>query len=139
VPDEPIRSSAIAQFEREAEVLVIHHLDLLAQIEAQLRAVHRTMRRIYSLRDKKLRIGRELTNDERASTLTDLSTEIALLDRNLVEEHECCGDMQRIINVMQAHLNDLKRLAERVRLDAADSEPPDQGGSPDAGGSAGAP
>jgi Ni2+-binding GTPase involved in maturation of urease and hydrogenase len=39
-------ATGIKAFKSQAEVLVVHQLDLLAQIEAQLRAVHRTMRRI---------------------------------------------------------------------------------------------
>jgi uncharacterized coiled-coil protein SlyX len=136
VAQDSSRQSVIRDFEREAEVLVVHHLDLLAQMEAQLRAVHNTMRRIYGMRAREFREGPELTNGQRASTLTDLSIEMAAIDRNLQEEHECCGDMQQTINQMQAHLTRLKQLARHVGVQTGASTPRGDGGAPDAGGSA---
>jgi hypothetical protein len=126
----------IRDFEREAEVLVVHHLDLLAQMEAQLRAVHKTMRRIHGMRAKEFRGGPELTNGQRAATLSDLSGALAGIDHNLQEEHECCEDVQQTIKKMQAHLTRLKQLAHHVNVLPDDSTPPGEGRSPDAGGSA---
>jgi hypothetical protein len=129
------RLSIIRDFEREAEVLVVHHLDLLAQMEAQLRAVHHTMRRIHGMRAREFREGPELTNGQRASTLTDLSSEMAAIDRNLQEEHECCGEMQQTIKQMQAHVSRLKQLAQHANLEKAGSTSPRQGRAPDEDGS----
>src|ERR1041385_9013528 len=98
--DDAKRTPIIHAFEREAELLVVHHLDLLAQIEAQLRAVHHTMRRIERLRSAKHRVGRELSNGERHSTLGSLSEEIAALDAQLKEEHRCYGEMSGTIHRM---------------------------------------
>jgi hypothetical protein len=44
--DEPQRATARRALEQDAELLVVYQLDLLAQIEAPLIAVHRTMRAI---------------------------------------------------------------------------------------------
>jgi hypothetical protein len=118
----------ITEFEREAELLVVHHLDLRAQIEAQLRAAHHTLRRIERLRGIQHRTGRELTNGQRESTLSALSTELTELDKHLSEEHQCCNDMQATIRQMHAQLAELKQVAQRVAGDA-ESEPPDESGS----------
>ena len=64
------KSEIILDFEDDAEVLFVQHLDLLAQLEAQLRAVHHTMRRIERLRGGSRRVGPELANGERESILT---------------------------------------------------------------------
>jgi hypothetical protein len=88
------------------------------------------------MRAKEVREGPELTNGQRASTLTDLSSEMAAIDRNLQEEHECCGEMQQTIKQMQAHVSRLKQLAQHANLEKADSTSPRQGRAPDEDGSA---
>jgi len=108
------REPIIRAFEQKAELLVVHHLDLLAQIEAQLRAVHHTMRRIESLRGAKLRVGAELSNGQRRTALGGLSVEVSALDKQLVEEHACCILMQKTIKQMQQRLDDLKKAAEQL-------------------------
>ena len=126
-----MRSSTIKDFEREAEVLVVYHLDLLAEMESALRAVHGTLRRIHSLRGKEFRSGRELNDGERQSTLTGLSDELTEIDRSLHDEHECCANMQQTIKKMQLHLGKLKRLATKVHNlteGAEDEESPSPGG-----------
>ena len=108
------RASMIRAFEDGAELLVAHHLDLLAQIEAQLRAVHHTMRRIERLRGAKMRVGAELSNGERRTVLGGLTEEIAALDAQLDEEHQCCVQMQDTIDAMQQRLRDLKQVAAQI-------------------------
>jgi len=128
--DETRRASEILAFEREAELLVVHQLDLLAQIEAQLRSVHHTMRRIERLRTAKRRVGSELTNGQRQTALVGLSAELTGLDKQLSEEHECCGVMQETIKQMQKRLADLKHVAARLEEKASGGqEPSDRGGS----------
>ena len=116
----PDRDASISAFESEAEVLVVHQLDLLAQLEAQLRAVHRTMRCIEKLRGGQYRVGRELTNGERSETLTTLASELAAIDQELHVQHQSCEDMQRSIREMQARLSAFRRT----------TEPPDQRRTP---------
>jgi hypothetical protein len=119
------RAPILRAFEREAELLVAHQLDLLAQIEAQLRAVHHTMRRIERLRGDKLRVGTELSNGERRTLLSGLSEELAALETQLTIEHQCCGDMQATINHMQQRLRDLKEIGAHI----SHTPEPDEGGS----------
>jgi hypothetical protein len=56
--------SGVEAFEAEAELLAVHQLDLLSQLEAQLRAVHKTMRIIEKLRSEKHWIGPRLGNED---------------------------------------------------------------------------
>ena len=95
-----------AAFERQAEVLVVHQLDLLAQLEKQIRAVHNTLKQIEKLRVAKL--GQELTDDQRGSALTTLASELAVIDKELETQHESCGDMQRCIEQMRQRLGELR-------------------------------
>ena len=74
------RKQQLEGFEREAEALAVYQLDLLAQLERQLRAVHHTMRHIEKLRSVKHRIGTELSDNERGDELVTLSREIAELE-----------------------------------------------------------
>jgi uncharacterized protein with von Willebrand factor type A (vWA) domain len=98
-------------FEQEAEMLNVYHIDLLAQLEQQLRAVHHTMRHIEKMRSVKYRVGPELSNGQRAHELTDLSAEIDQLDEQFSAEHDCCLEMQRIIRQMQDRLAALRKHA----------------------------
>ena len=108
------RKSTIVGFEDDAEVLFVQHLDLLAQLEEQLRAVHHTMRRIERLRGGSRRVGPELTNGERESILRGLAKEIDELDRHVAIEHDCCRAMHMTIGEMQQRVTTLKRLAGRL-------------------------
>jgi hypothetical protein len=125
---ETTRAATIQTLEKEAELLVVHQLDLLAQIEAQLRAVHHAMRRIERLRNAKLRVGVELSNGQRRTTLTELSSDIAELDKQLTEEHDCCRLMQATIKKMQQRLSALKHTAGQLENEG-DPASPDEGGS----------
>ena len=108
------RISTIVAFEDDAEVLFVQHLDLLAQLEEQLRAVHHTMRRIERLRGGSRRVGPELINGERESILHGLAKEIDELDRHVAIEHDCCRAMHVTIGEMQQRVTTLKRLAGRL-------------------------
>ena len=57
-----------------AEWLALEQLDLLAQVEAQVRSVHHTMRAIEKLRGGEHHVGPELSNGERGTVLTAWST-----------------------------------------------------------------
>jgi uncharacterized coiled-coil protein SlyX len=118
------RASIISSLEREAELLVAHQLDLLAQIEAQLRSVHHAMRRIERMRGAPKRVGAELSNGERRTMLVGLSAEIAELDKHLAEEHEGCALMQTTIRRMQERVAKLKHAA--LGIDTS-PEPEDAG------------
>ena len=121
------RDSIIHAFEQQAELLVVHHLDLIAQIEAQLRAVHHTMRRIERLRGAKHRVGSELSNGQRLATLVDLSTELIELDKHLLTERECCLGMQDTINQMEHRLATLKKVTKQLESGSAEETPDDDG------------
>ena len=111
VEHDPVRAAGIKVFEAEAEKIVVHQLDLVAQLEAQLRAVHHTMRAIEKMRAAPYRVGRELTNGERGTTLTTLAAAIQAIDEELRVQHQSCLDMQRSIREMQARLATLRAAA----------------------------
>ena len=105
------RFEQLRLFEADAEMLVVLQLDLLAQVEAQLRAIHQTMRRIERLRGPEFRVGPQLTDSQRGVTLSGLSDEVEAIDAQLTEEHECCSQMQVSLGKMHACLASLKRVA----------------------------
>jgi uncharacterized coiled-coil protein SlyX len=100
------RARQLEALETDAEVLVAHQLDLVAQLEKQLRAVHHTMRRIEQLRAAKRR--REgsvpLSNGARHNTLDHLSAELTSIDTELDTQHELCLEMQTTVEKMRARL-----------------------------------
>jgi hypothetical protein len=106
----PDRAAIIKAFEDGAEVIAVHQLDLLAQLEGQLRAVHKTMRCIEKLRSDRHRVGPELSNAERADTLQSLANELTAIDEELHIQHQSCAEMQRSIGKMQARLAALRQL-----------------------------
>jgi hypothetical protein len=130
--DTPDRQEQLRVIEQDAELLTAQQLDLLAQVESQLRAVHHTMRHIEKLRNVRHRVGPELTNGERAMTLAELAEEVAALDTHLGIEHGCCTDMTVVIGAMQERVRALRR---RVALGETDvPEQPHEGEFPgDAG------
>jgi hypothetical protein len=129
VEDDAIRAAGIKAFEAEAEKIVVHQLDLVAQLEAQLRAVHRTMRAIEKMRTARYRVGRELSNGQRGTTLTMLAAEIQAIDEELGVQHQSCLDMQRSIREMQARLTDL-RMAAAAEAQPERAETGESEGSP---------
>jgi phosphoglycerate-specific signal transduction histidine kinase len=102
------RAVSMRAFEDEAELIFVHTLDLMAQLEAQLRAVRHTLLSTDKLRAVKHRVGPLLTNGQRDATLVILSDEIAAVDKELFVQHQSCLDMQRSIRAMQARLQALK-------------------------------
>jgi hypothetical protein len=119
------RKEVILDFEADAELLFVQHLDLLAQLEAQLRAVHHTMRRIERLRGGSRRVGPELANGERETILSGLAKEVDELDHHIAVEHTCCLDLHTTIVDMQQRVGTLKRLAARLQEPRAASAPDD--------------
>ena len=111
------RDRQIRRFEQDAEKLAVYQLDLLAQLERQLRAVHHTMRHIEKLRSAKNRVGPELSNGKRVDELVSLSDEVAQLDVHFKSEHECCTEMQITIAQMQNLLSDLREHVGRASRD----------------------
>ena len=137
--EESDRNRGIQSLEHCAELLVVQQLDLLAQVEAQLRAVHQTMRRIEKLRTAQYRVGPELSNGQRSDTLVGLKSELDRLDEHLLTQHECCGDMQDLVGKMQAMLSALKRAADPVPAGGGSHEGPGKHEPPESDGSVGAP
>jgi chaperonin cofactor prefoldin len=111
------RAAHVEPLELDAEMLVALQLDLVAQLERQLRAVHRTMRQIERLRNAKRRVGRELSNGEKATTLNHLTDELTAIDQELKTQHESCREMQSTVDKMRARLRGMKRASP------ADSSP----------------
>jgi uncharacterized protein YceH (UPF0502 family) len=107
--DKSHRAGEIRTFEQEAEVLATYQLDLLAQLERQIRAVNHTMRHIEKLRATKHRVGPELSNGQREQTLAHLAEEIVDLDSHITSEHDCCSDMQATIAQMRERITELRR------------------------------
>ena len=137
MPDET-RASRLLAVERDAELLVVEQLDLLAQVEAQVRAVHHTMRRIEKLRGAKYRVGPELSNGQRQEMLQGLLDELHALETHLRLQHECGREMQATVEKMQRRLMDLKSAAEQTAR-AVEGASSDEGEPPDSGGSVSAP
>jgi DNA-directed RNA polymerase subunit N (RpoN/RPB10) len=108
------RKLVILEFEDDAEILFVQHLDLLVQLEAQLRAAHHTMRRIERLRGGSRHVGPELANSERETILIGLAKEVEELDSHIGVEHDCCREMHMTIVEMQQRVKTLKRLASRL-------------------------
>jgi hypothetical protein len=88
----PARSA----FEADAEIIAVYRLDLIAQLEAQLRAVHRTLRSLERLRQAGTRGAR--------NALATLASEIRAIDRELQAQHESCISIQDAIHHMQVRL-----------------------------------
>ena len=96
--------------ETEAEVLAVCQLDLLAQIEAQLRAVHHLMRRIERLRSPKTGQPTEpMSNGQRSETLRELAGELEAIEQQADVQLECCEDMRATIGKMIQRLPELKQ------------------------------
>ena len=111
--DETSRASQIGQFEEEAALLLVSQLDLLTLIEAELRAVHHTLRRIQRLQNRNHRVGPELSNGERTDVLTGLTHELSAVDSQLLTQLQISRDMQSTIATMQERLITVKQLAEQ--------------------------
>ena len=100
--------------EREAEFLVAHQLDLLAQLERQLRAVHLTMRQIEKLRSAKdRREGVSLSNGAKMDALDSLTQELKSIDEELKTQHDSCREMLDTVETMRARLGQLRQASTR--------------------------
>ena len=119
------RTHHLKSLEVDAEVLATHQLDLVAQLERQLRAVHRTMRQIERLRSVKRRVGAEMSNGQKANALNHLTDELTEIDQELNTQHESCQEMQITVDKMRARLRAMKLGSSS---DSATDEPksPDQ-------------
>jgi hypothetical protein len=86
------RATLLESFARDADLLVMYDLDLLAQIEAQRRAVQHTIDRIQPLRGH----GEVLLSDEQArGALAALAADLTALESQLLLEVTCCRKMTR--------------------------------------------
>src|SRR3954467_13516460 len=102
MPERNERAGTRRSLEDDAELLVAYQLNLLAQIEAQLRSVHHTMRGTEKLRRPNSRVGPQLSSGQSEIARTALSKELAILDTHLEGQHEPCRAMQQIVEKMQA-------------------------------------
>jgi hypothetical protein len=116
--------TARAVVEREAEYLVAYQLDLLAQLEQQLRAVHQTMRQIEKLRTAKDRVGDELSNGQTIDALDHLAQELGLIDDELKTQHESCQLMLETVEKMRGRLRDIRRGSIGVVTARQPEDPP---------------
>ena len=101
--------------ERQSEYLVVYQLDLLAQLERQLRAVHQTMRRIETLRSAKDCVGNELSNGQKIDTLDHLAEELTAIDQELQTQHESCQLMLGTVDQMRERLRQIRTPASATR------------------------
>jgi hypothetical protein len=117
------RAMAFEVFLQDAEMLAVSHLDLLAQLERQLRAVHQTMRHIDKLRNLKRRVEpvAPLSTDQSEAAPTNLDEDIEVLDSHLHVEHSCCSHMRDTIIKMQARVTDLRRRASAIDASPSDT------------------
>jgi hypothetical protein len=97
-------------------MLAISHLDLLAQLERQLRAVHQTMRHIDKLRHLKRRVepAAPVAADQLHVAPTSLDEDIEALESHLHVEHSCCSHMRDTIIKMQCRVADLRKHASAI-------------------------
>ena len=108
------RALALAAFEENAEVLVTYQLDLLAQLERQLRAAHHLMRNIEKLRNvSKRRAGPELTNGERGDALSHLDAALDDIDAQVRIQRQLSLDMHATVDEMQAKLKTFRQVSPR--------------------------
>ena len=111
-------------FERDTEMLASCQLDLLSQLERQLRAVHHTMLHIDKLRHFAHHVEPEPSTVERQPALTRVDEAIEALDSQLQVEHSCCSHMRDTIIKMQARVADLRRRAPVIDPSPAEPPPP---------------
>jgi hypothetical protein len=110
-------------FLQDAEMLAVSHLDLLGQLERQLRAVHQTMRHIDKLRNLKRRVepAAPPSPDQSQTAPTSLDEDIEALDSHLHVEHSCCSHMRDTIIKMQSRVADLRRRASAIDESPSDT------------------
>jgi len=115
------RTAILEEFENSAEKLVAHQLDLLAQLEAQLRGVRNMMRHMERLRSPNRRVGAEPSNGERGDGLAHLSHDLTVLDVELATQQQSVDAMHQLVGGMLTCLYQLKRAAEQWESRARES------------------
>lgn len=95
--------------EEMAEWLALEQLDLLAQVEAQLRAVNHTMRAVEKLRGGEHHVGPELSNGERTSVLGGLADEMGSIDEQITAQAACCHAMLDTVQNMQQRMDAIRQ------------------------------
>ena len=110
--DDTRNLAVVAAFEQEAEVLLAYQLDLLAQLESQLRATHQMMRQIEKLRNVKKRGGPELSNGQRTDALIDLNAGLDDMDAQLKTQRELCLNMHQTVDAMHGKLKRFRQASE---------------------------
>jgi hypothetical protein len=116
---DPYRAERTRGFELEAEWLAVEQLDLLSQVEAQLRVVRQTMVQIETLRGVKYRVGPELSNAKRGDALEALSGALIGVNEQVTSQGTCCRDMLATVDKMQHRLLELVRAAKQGQLELA--------------------
>ena len=110
--------------EREAEALAVYQLDLLGQLEHQLRAVHRTMRQIEKLRGSDKPTVRSHSNGEKIDALDHLTDELGVIDEELNTQHESCQVMLTTVEQMRDRL---RQIRSQTRAEPESFDPPSAG------------
>jgi hypothetical protein len=123
--DELSRRKSLHAFEIDAEWLAVEQLDLIAQIEAQLRLVRQTMRQIEKLRDAQHRVGPEPSNGERGDALNILTGDLTTLSDRLDVQGATCRDMLATVEKMRRRLAEMVQAAKNHSRGHAQT-PPDQ-------------
>jgi chaperonin cofactor prefoldin len=116
--DEFSRREILHDLEADAEWLAAEQLDLIAQIEAQLRLVRQTMRQIEKLRRAQYRVGPELSNGQRGDALSILTDEIGTLTEQLGVQGATCRDMLATVEKMQSRLAEMILAAQKQSVNA---------------------
>jgi hypothetical protein len=111
--DEVSRRNILHAFESDAEWLAVEQLDLIAQIEAQLRLVRQTMRQIEKLRTAQHRVGPEPSNAQRGDILKILTDELGTLNEQLGVQGATCRDMLATVEKMQRRLVEMVLAAKK--------------------------
>jgi len=122
--DDSNRATQIEWLEREAELLVALQLDLIAQLEFQLHAVHRTMRHIERLRNVRNRVGPELSNGERGDALWHLAHDLTVIEEQAGTQQQSCHDMQDAVTRMQSRVIEMRQRITQDSIGTPESEPP---------------
>jgi hypothetical protein len=115
------RARDLQVLEQDAEMLVVFQLDLLADVERQVRAVHQTMRHIERLRGVRPRVGPELSDAQRNDTLSNLEAEIAALEEHFAIEQACCSDMHTTIKKMRDRLAEMRQRTSTPQVRSSES------------------
>jgi len=112
-------------FESHAEILVAHQLDLVAQLERQLRGVHRTMRQIEQLRSAQRRRegNAAVTTSAKTTALDHIRDELTEIDNELTTQHESCLEMKQTVEKMKAMLHAITTPATPTTEDSERQSP----------------